>query len=234
VSRTAEDILEFDRLRELLRRQTTCAPGRRAIDALEFSRDRAALNSAFASITEAIAFQPEGGDLGFGSLADPERWLVELESPASVLTPQMMLDAATLADTAAWLRDSLRGGAHIPSTSAAGKFPILAGRAAALADLRPLSALIRRAVMPNGEISDDASPELRRIRANMGHTRETIQKSLERVLRARGGDAGDDYVTLRNDRFVIPVRRRNGGRSKEWCTPPALPAKPYSSNRSKP
>ncbi|HLW43074.1 MAG TPA: Smr/MutS family protein [Candidatus Acidoferrales bacterium] len=40
----------------------------------------------------------------------------------------------------------------------------------------------------------------------MGRTRETIQKTLERMLRARGGDAGEDYVTLRNDRFVIPVR----------------------------
>jgi DNA mismatch repair protein MutS2 len=40
----------------------------------------------------------------------------------------------------------------------------------------------------------------------MGQTRETIQKTLERMLRARGGDAGEDYVTLRNDRFVIPVR----------------------------
>ena len=109
MSRTAEDILEFDRLRELLRRQTTCAPGRRAIDALAFSHDRAALDAAFALIAEAIAFQPEGGEMGFGSLADPERWLAELESPVAVLTPQMMLDAVTLADTVAWLRDSFRG-----------------------------------------------------------------------------------------------------------------------------
>jgi DNA mismatch repair protein MutS2 len=205
MSRAPEDILEFDRLRELLRRRTTCAPGRRAIDDLEFSRDRVALNSAFASIAEAIAIQRDAGDLGFGSLADPERWLVELESPASVLSPQMMLDAATLADTVAWLRDSLRGGDRDRSP-ASGKFPILAARAGALADFRALAAMIRRAVMPNGEISDEASPELRRIRANIGQRRETIQKSLERVLRTRGGDTGEDYVTLRNDRFVIPVR----------------------------
>jgi DNA mismatch repair protein MutS2 len=206
LSRTAEDILEFDRLRELLRRQTTCAPGRRAVDALAFSHDRAALDAAFALIAEAIAFQPEGGEMGFGSLADPERWLAELEVPVAVLTPQMMLDAATLADTVALLRDSFRGPTHANSTSAARKFPLLTARAGAVADLRPLAVMIRRAVLPSGEISDDASPELRRIRATMGHTRETIHKSLERVLRSRGGDAGEDYVTLRNDRFVIPVR----------------------------
>ena len=147
--------------------------------------------------------------MGFGSLADPERWLAELESPAAVLAPQMLLDAGTLADTVAWLRDAVRDNSRmIPRrpASAAGKFPLLTARAGAIADLRPLAVMIRRAVLPNGEISDDASPELRRIRGSVAHTRDTVRKSLERMLRARGGDAGEDYVTLRNDRFVIPVR----------------------------
>ena len=45
MSRTAQDVLEFDKLRELLRLRTTCAPGRRAVDALEFGTDRAALEA---------------------------------------------------------------------------------------------------------------------------------------------------------------------------------------------
>jgi DNA mismatch repair protein MutS2 len=202
VSRTAEDILEFDRLRELLRRQTTCAPGRRAIDALAFSTDRTALDAAFALIAEAIAYRRDDSEMGFGSLADPERWLAELESPAAVLVPQLLIDAATLADTAAWLRESFRDSVRNPAM----KCPLLAARAAAIADLRFLAVAIRRAVLPSGEISDDASPELKRIRGNIGRTRDTIRKTLERLLRARGGDTGEDYVTLRNDRFVIPVR----------------------------
>jgi DNA mismatch repair protein MutS2 len=206
VSRTAEDILEFDRLRDLLRRQTTCAPGRRAVDALSFSQDRSALDAAFALIAEAVAYLGDGKEMGFGSLADPAQWLAELEAPVAVLTPPMLLDAASLADTAAMLRDSFRDSARAGSGPIARQFPLLSTRAGSVADLRPLAAAIRRAVLPNGEISDDASPELKRIRANMGRTRETIQKTLERMLRARGGDAGEDYVTLRNDRFVIPVR----------------------------
>jgi DNA mismatch repair protein MutS2 len=202
VSRTAEDILEFDRLRELLRRQTTCAPGRRRIDALAFSTDRTALEAVFALIAEAVAYRRDQGEMGFGSLADPERWLEAVAAPAAILAPEMLLDAVTLVDTVALLRDSLRDSSNNP----AGKFPLLRARAAAVADLRPLAVAIRRAVLPNGEISDDASPELRRIRSAMGHARDSIQKSLERILRARGGDTGEDYVTLRNDRFVIPVR----------------------------
>jgi len=210
VSRTAEDILEFDRLRELLRRQTTCAPGRRAVDALAFSTGRAALDAVFALIAEAIAYRQEGSELGFGSVADPEPWLAELESLAAVLTPAMLLAAASLADTVAFLRESFRASSGSSSRDGirnpSEKFPLLTARAGAVADLLPLAVAIRRAVLPNGEISDDAAPELKRIRANMGRTRETIQKTLERILRSRGGEAGEDYVTLRNERFVIPVR----------------------------
>jgi DNA mismatch repair protein MutS2 len=206
VSRTTEDILEFDRLRDLLRRQTTCAPGRRAVDALSFSQDRSALEAAFSLIAEAVAYLGDGSEMGFGSLADPARWLAELEAPVAVLTPPMLLDAASLADMAALLRDTFRESARAGSGPTARQFPLLSARADSVADLRPLAAAICRAVLPNGEISDDASPELKRIRASMGRTRETIQKSLKRLLRTRGGDAGEDYVTLRNDRFVIPVR----------------------------
>jgi DNA mismatch repair protein MutS2 len=212
VSRTAEEILEFDRLRDLLRRQTTCAPGRRAVDALSFSQDRPALEAVFALVAEAIAVLGDGSEMGFGSLADPSRWLAELEAPVAVLTPALLLDAASLADTAALLRDTFRESASTGFGPTPRQFPLLSARASSVADLRPLASAIRRAVLPNAEISDDASPELKRIRANVGRTRETIQKTLQRMLRSRGGDAGENYVTLRNDRFVIPVRaaeRRN-------------------------
>ena len=88
----------------------------------------------------------------------------------------------------------------------AAKHPLLSERAAALADFRHLSTAIRRAVLPNGEISDDASPQLRRIRGGLVQARENIQRSLGNILRARGEPSGEDYITLRKDRFVIPVR----------------------------
>ncbi len=206
MSRSAEEVLEFDRLRDLLRRRTTCLPGRRAVDALSFSQDRSALDAVFAQIAEAIAYLGDGSELGFGSLPDPARWLTELEAPVAVLTPPMLIDAAALADTATMLREAFRESGRGAPGPTARQFPLLSARAGSVADLRPLAVAIRRAVLPNGEISDDASPGLRRIRVSMGRTRETIQKTLQQMLRARGGDPGEDYVTLRNDRFVIPVR----------------------------
>jgi DNA mismatch repair protein MutS2 len=197
VSRGAEELLEFPRLREIVAGRATCAPGRRAILALVPRYNAKELAEEFAWIREAVAYLRAGSELGFGSLADPQRWLEELGMPASVLSAGDLLDAASLADTAAGLRATFR--------SDAAKFPRLAERASAIGDFRSLAANIRRAVLPNGEISDNASPALKRIRASSAQTRERIQKSLEAILRARGDDAGHDYVTLRNERFVIPV-----------------------------
>jgi DNA mismatch repair protein MutS2 len=204
MSRTAQDVLEFDKLRELLRLRTTCSPGRRAVDALEPGMDRAALDSAFALIREAAEWLRAGRDLGFGALADPLGWLERIEGPGMALEPGEFLDAASLLETAGWLRQQFR--------EEAVNFPLLAARAASLGDFRDVHTAIRRCVLPNGEINDDASPALRRIRASITETRDAIQRSLKQILRARNAEAGEDYVTLRNDRFVIPVRaehRRN-------------------------
>jgi len=201
MSRTAQDVLEFDKLRELLRLRTTSAPGRRAVNGLEPGMDRAALESAFALIREAAEWLRAGRELGFGALADPQGWLERIEGPGMALEAGEFLDAASLLETAGWLRQQFR--------EEAVRFPLLAARAAAIGDFRDAHAAIKRCVLPNGEISDDASGALRRIRANITETRDTIQKSLKQILRARNAEAGEDYVTLRNDRFVIPVRAEN-------------------------
>jgi DNA mismatch repair protein MutS2 len=198
VSRPAEELLEFDRLKEIVSRFTTCAPGRRATQGLGPQQDLSALDAEFALIREAVAYLRAGSELGFGSLADPGPWLARLAMPASVLVSAELLDAASLMETVAGVRQTFKG--------ESAKYPLLAARATALQDLRHLSTAIRRAIHPNGEISDDASPQLKRIRTEMVRARERIQKSLEGILRARGEPAGEDYITLRNDRFVIPVR----------------------------
>jgi DNA mismatch repair protein MutS2 len=204
MARRAEELLEFDKLRELLRLRTTCAPGRRSADALKANGKRDALESTFRLIGEARECLRAGRDLGFAAMADPAGWLERLESPGAALEAGDFLDAGSLLETATWLKQQFR--------EDAAKFPLLAARCASLAEFQELYAAIRRCILPNGEISDDASTTLRRIRASILQTRDSIQKTLKQILRSRHAESGEDYVTLRNDRFVIPVRaehRRN-------------------------
>src|SRR5438034_2179988 len=185
MSRTTQEVLEFDKLRELLRLRTTCAPGRRAVNALDPGMERAVLEATFALIREAREWLRAGHELGFGALADPQGWLERIEGPGAVLEPGELLDSASLLETASWLRQQFR--------EEAAKFPLLAGRAASIGDFRDVQAVIRHCVVPDGEISDDASTVLRRIRASITQTREAIQKTLKQILRARNAEAGEDY-----------------------------------------
>ncbi len=198
VSRSAQEVLEFDKLRELLRLRTTCAPGRRALEELKFSPNAEFLRGQFALIREAQEWLRSGNELGFGALADPESWLEKISGMAVALEPAEFLNAASLLETSAWLRGKFR--------EAAPKFPLLSAAAAGVGDFRDVLAAIRRSVLPNSDISDDASPTLRRIRLSMVQARESIQKTLKQILRSRNAAAGEDYVTLRNERYVIPVR----------------------------
>lgn len=198
MSRPVDELLEFDKLKEIVGGFTTCAPGRRAAHALVPQQDAAVLTAEFELISEAVAYLRAGSELGFGALADPAAWLARLVVPGSVLSSAQLLDAASLMETATGVRQTFKG--------ETAKYPRLGARAASLSDFRQLSSAIRHAVLPNGEISDDASAQLKRIRASIVQAREKIQRSLEGILRARGEPAGEDYITLRNDRFVIPVR----------------------------
>src|SRR4029077_5328353 len=185
----------------LLRLRTTCVLGKRAVDALEPGTDQPVLETAFAHIREAREWLRAERELGFGGVADPQQWLERIEGPGVVLDAGELLDAASLLETAGWLRGQFR--------EEAVKFPLLAARATSRADFRDALAAIRRCVLPNREINDDASKELRRIRRSIGETRDSIQKTLKQIMRSRNAEAGEDYVTLRNDRFVIPVRAEN-------------------------
>jgi DNA mismatch repair protein MutS2 len=202
VSRPVEELLEFDRLKAIVEGYATCAPGQRAIHALAPQQDAVKLEPEFELIREAIAYLRAGSELGFGSLADPEQWLARLTVPGAVLSRAELLEAASLMETAGGARQAFKG----TFKEDAARYARLAEVAGSVGDFRGLLGAIRRAVLPNGEISDDASPQLKRIRAGMLQARQKIQHSLEAILRARGEPAGEDYITLRNDRFVIPVR----------------------------
>jgi DNA mismatch repair protein MutS2 len=198
VSVPIEELLEFNSLKEIVSGFTTCMPGRRVTIALAPGQDVAALNTEFALIAEAVEYLRHGAELGFGALSDPDLWLARLGFPGSVLSTGELLGVVSLMDGVLAVRETFRDDTA--------KHPLLSERAKALADFRSIAAAIRRAILPNGEMSDDASPQLKRIRAGMFTAREKIQRSLESILRTRGEPAGEDYVTLRNERFVIPVR----------------------------
>src|SRR5262249_42046795 len=65
----------------------------------------------------------------------------------------------------------------------------------------------RGKILPDGTLTDDASVALGRLRRDSEKQRRLIEQSLERFLRAHheDGTLQEDFVTIRNDRFVVPI-----------------------------
>jgi DNA mismatch repair protein MutS2 len=83
--------------------------------------------------------------------------------------------------------------------------------------LSSLLRLLSGKIEPDGSVSDDASPELRRIRRSLEQQHRAIEASLRRALAklSEGGTTQDSLITVRGERFVIPVKvefkRKVGG-----------------------
>ncbi|WAA11628.1 endonuclease MutS2 [Fervidibacillus halotolerans] len=72
-----------------------------------------------------------------------------------------------------------------------------------------LERLIKQAIDENGEILDGASDQLRGIRKEIRHLEEKVRDKLEMLIRSSGTQKmlSDAVITIRNDRFVIPVKQ---------------------------
>ena len=75
-------------------------------------------------------------------------------------------------------------------------------------DFSPLRGDLSGKLRANGELLDDASPQLYRIRRQIEQQRNLIQKTLEEFVQHHyeEGVLQEDYVTIRNGRLVVPVK----------------------------
>ncbi len=96
-----------------------------------------------------------------------------------------------------------------PPVRLVGKLPGLSELSVELTtSLRPLAESIERKIQPDGSLADDASPELNRIRREQERQQRLIEESLRAALRKLTGEGAtqEDLITIRGERFVIPVR----------------------------
>jgi len=198
--------LEWEPLLAFLSGYAASPVGREAILTLRPSTSEPWITRQHQLTSEVRLLLNEQVSIPLGGLFDPSQLAAKAQIPGAALEAAEFQSIARLAnDVAAWqalLRE--------PPARVAGKLPDLSELSAALSgsSLKPLAESIERKIQPDGTLADDASPELNRIRREQERQQRAIEESLRAALRRLSGEGStqDDLITIRGDRFVIPVR----------------------------
>lgn len=201
----AFDTLEFEALRTLLRRGAHTEMGRARISALEPADDLSQLQQALSAAGETLELRQRGLRWSFDGIADPDDSISRLRIEGAALEPIALLDMARLCERATEARAAI----HSEREQAPALFEIVKDVSG---ELKKIAILLQRKILPGGELDDRASPELARIRRELTSARSRITRSLEGLMRRSSEAIQEELVTVRNDRFVIPVRADHRGR----------------------
>jgi DNA mismatch repair protein MutS2 len=197
--------LEWQPLLELVAGFAASPVGREAILALHPSTDEEWIARQHRLAAEVRLVLEEQVSIPLGGLFDPTQLAAKAQIAGAALEAAELQCVARLAnDVASW-----QALFREPPARLAGKLPGLSELSASLTvSLRPLAESIERKIQPDGSLADDASPELSRIRRDQERQQRVIEESLRAALRKLSAENAtqDDVITIRGDRFVIPVR----------------------------
>src|SRR5438309_4805603 len=162
--------LEFESLINLLVRHVQTPLGRKRAAALAPSIDRTGINEELDRTTESANYLSIGGAFGLSDLVDPEVSLAELQVEGTSLDPHQVLALQRLVSAGMDAR------AQLSEVEIKSRYPNLAAIAEPIPDLRRMLASIRGKILPTGEIDDNASHALRRIRREINDRRAPIDR----------------------------------------------------------
>jgi DNA mismatch repair protein MutS2 len=198
-------VLEFREALDLVARNAASALGAEAVRALTPGTDVAAVEAELARVEEMLAFLR--GDSGWTVPAVPDvrEPLKKLRVEGSVLDAPHLRDIGVLLASSRAARRAIRAEPHAR--------PLLCAIAEALVANEKEEAEIGRAIDDAGAVRDEASPALYRLRREMKGARARLVEKLTRYMGTLPPQhqVSDASVTVREGRYVIPVRREGRG-----------------------
>ncbi len=205
MNKQAFTTLEYQHLLALIKRNAQTEPGQRRVEALSPIDDVSELRRQLAALSECVMLRNRGVKWWFSGLTDPAEAIVRLRVEGASLDPLAILQMARLCDQAM----SARAAILAERENATMLWQLVENLPR---DLDSLVARVTNKILPSGELDDRASPELASIRHEINVLRSRITRSLEGLMRRSAEAIQDELVTIRNDRFVIPVKADHRGR----------------------
>jgi DNA mismatch repair protein MutS2 len=197
-------VLEFESLRDLLRGYAPSPLGQSRIAKLAPSTDAHWIETQQQLATEIREFRRVGGRFDFAGLIEIRDLAERARISGAALEITEIRDVILVVDRAAEWREIARQ----PPAAMRSQWRQVGALSDSIADFTEFLRAFRSKIQPDGTLEDKASPELSRIRREMEKQRRSIQESLRGYLRrlAEGGTVQDELITIRGERFVIPVK----------------------------
>ncbi|HZQ90267.1 MAG TPA: Smr/MutS family protein [Terriglobales bacterium] len=208
LTNTSARLLDFESLRELLRAYAVSDLGRARVQSVAPSSDLDYIRRQQQLTAEIRDYCRAGGRFEFSGLLDPARLVEKSRIAGAALETLEIRDILIVVDRAAEWREIAVDPPSSLTSSACGAWPAVAELSRGIADFTEFLRFFRKKILPDGTLDDRASPELARIRREIEKQKRLIQESLRGYLRrlAEGGAVQDELITIRGERFVIPVK----------------------------
>src|ERR1700723_2807339 len=204
VTHSSSRLLEFEALRELIAGYTSSPPGRARVEELQPSLDRDWIEKQQQLTSEIRDYRRVGGRFEFAGLPEVKKLIEKSRIAGAALETTEIRDIVLIADRGSEGRKI--GGQ--PPAAMRSAWTAVTALSAGIADFSVFLRAFRNKILPDGTLDDRASPELSRIRREIEKQKRQIQESLRGHLRklAEGGTVQAELVTIRGERFVIPVK----------------------------
>jgi len=204
----AIEILEFDKVRQMLSGRAASDLGREAALFIQPETDLETVRESLALTAEMRKLVAFGEGLGLEGVKDIREPLLRLRAEGASLSARELLEVATtLAACRRAKRAILTKKEHIPR---------LADVARPIVVFEDIEKAVEHALSPEGEVLDRASDALKGIRKEKLVIRNRIHDKLSSLLTSQVGAKAvqDAIITVRENRYVIPVRAEEKGRIK--------------------
>lgn len=191
--------LEFQKITDLIKSHAASELGASITDSLLIPQS--SLTEIQTSLRETTEFKELikiNGGLPMVGLRDVRQQLDDAFAQGVVLEPGQFLDIALLLKTVQEVENYIGDDRTL--------YPLLLARVDRLDRLESLSKNIGRCIGEDASVKDNASPQLARIRRAIKNQRSHIKKVLEKILARREEIVQENLITLRNGRYVIPLR----------------------------
>ena len=197
-------MLEFEGLRDLLQGYVQSDLGRARVADLRPSTDLAWIQNQQQLASEVREFRRAGGNFNFAGLASISELLDKSRISGAALESLEILSVVTVVDRAAEWREI----ASNPPQGMKQDWTAVRNLSSGIGDFTDFLRSFRNKILPDGTLDDRASPKLASIRREIEKQRRGIQESLRGYLRrlSEGGTAQEEVITIRGERFVIPVK----------------------------